>query len=129
MIEIVIADTVGTLTLTTLEVPLTEQTIENATDVQTLDYNVYTDFINTKRQWVHRWDSLTQTQYNSLRAFYNRQFTLYQYPTLTIDYYSVSDVPVRMYLNEKDIVDNCGTIENVEVRFRETALMPEVGSS
>lgn len=126
MIQVELSDGVGSLTLPALEVSLNEETLENATDVVTLDFNVYTDFINTKRLWSFKYDSLTEDEYNALRAYYDAQFTAFQYPLLSIDYYSISNVAVRMYLNTKQVWNNCGSIENVEVSFRETVQIPEV---
>lgn len=126
MISLELTDSVATLILPILEVPLTQDTIENATDVQTLDFNVYTDFINQKRQWTHTWAYMSLADYNALRAFYDRQFTTYEYPTLSISYYSISGVVVRMSINQKDIISNCGEIRNVTVTFRETAQLPVV---
>lgn len=120
MIEIRLTDDTGSTTFQTLEVPLKIQTIEGATDVQTLDYNVYTDFLAQKRVWSHTWAYMTETEYNKLKGYYDRQFTLFEYPQLSIDYFSVANVPVRMTLNPREVIDYCGTVQNVEVTFRET---------
>jgi hypothetical protein len=127
MISIQLTDDTTTLTLPLLEVPLSEQPIENATDVQTLDGNVYTDFIAQKRLWSHTWQTLSQSEYNALRAFYDRQFTSFKYPALTIDHYAVSSVPVRMTINTKEIISHGGEVANVQVSFRETAQLPGAG--
>lgn len=100
--------------------------IENAADVMTLDGSLYTDFVSQERQWTFNYASLTEAQYNALRAAYDDQFTSYQYPTLSIPYYSLTDKPVRMTINPKSIVDNCGTVQGVEINFRETSQLPEV---
>lgn len=126
MISLVLTDDSGSLTLPILEVPLTEKILENSTDVQTLDFNIYTDFINQKREWVHTWDNLTETQYEALRGYYDRQFTTFKYPTLSIDYYSIVNIPVRMTINKKDIYNNCGSIQKVSITLRETSQLPEV---
>lgn len=124
MITIQLTDDTTTLVLPMLEVPLSEETIENATDVQTLDFNVYTDFIAQKRLWSHTWAYLSQSDYNALRGFYDRQFTTFKYPRITISHYSISNVPVRMSLSNKQIVTHAGEVENVQVSFRETAQLP-----
>jgi hypothetical protein len=127
MITIQLTDDTTTLTLPLLEVPLSEQTIEDATDVQTLDFSVYTDFIAQKRLWSHTWETLSESEYNALRAFYDRQFTTFKYPKLSIAHYAVSGVPVRMTLNTKDIISHAGEVANVQVSFRETAQLPGAG--
>lgn len=121
MITMVLTDDSATLTLQLPEVPLSEVPIENATDVVTLSGDVFTDFISQKRRWEHTWAYMSNYNYVALRAFYDRQFTLFKYPLLTIDYYSIESVPVRMTINTKDIIDNCGTLQNVSVTFRETS--------
>ena len=120
MIELELTDATGTATLQMLEVPLTINTIEGATDVQTLDYNVYTDFLTQKRVWSHTWAYMDESDYNILKGYYDRQFTLFEYPELSIDYYNVANVPVRMTLNQQEVVNYCGRVQNVEVTFRET---------
>ena len=120
MIELELTDATGTATLQMLEVPLSIKTIEGATDVQTLDYNVYTDFLAQKRVWSHTWAYMDESDYNILKGYYDRQFTLFEYPELSIDYYNVANVPVRMTLNHQEVVNYCGRVQNVEVTFRET---------
>lgn len=120
MIELELTDATGASTLQMLEVPLTINTIEGATDVQTLDYNVYTDFLTQKRVWSHTWAYMDESDYNILKGYYDRQFTLFEYPELSIDYYNVANVPVRMTLNQQEVVNFCGRVQNVEVTFRET---------
>lgn len=124
MYEIVITDSTGSLTLPDLEVPLTITTLEGATDVQTLDYNIYTDFVTTKRTVAHTWLYLTETDYNNLKAFYDRQFTLFEYPSISISALSITDMVVRMNLNPQSIIDLCGTVQGVTVSFRETSQNP-----
>jgi hypothetical protein len=63
---------------------------------------------------------MKESEYNELKGYYDRQFTLFKYPQLSIDYLNVNNIPVRMTLNTQEIIDNCGTIQNIEVSFRET---------
>jgi hypothetical protein len=119
-------DDTGEYILPELEIPLEEETIENATDVQTLDYNIYTDFISQKRQWTHEWAYMSESEFNQLKAIYDRQFTTYKYPLMTIEYYDLYNIPVRLKINAKKVIDNCGTIQGVSVTFRETAQLPDI---
>lgn len=109
-----------------IELDFIDTPIENAVDVETLSGSMYTDFTSIQRAWTFNYDSLTETEYNDLRAKYDAQFTAYQYPTLSIPYYSVADKPVRMYINEKSIWKHCGDVKGVQIRFRETPQLPEV---
>lgn len=118
--QISLTDSTGTEAMPDTEVPLTIETLEGAVDVTTLSYNVYTDFIALKRVWSHKWAYMTEDEYNTIRGFYERQFTLFEYPELTIADEGITNVTVRMSLDPKRIIDNCGTVEGVTVSWRET---------
>jgi hypothetical protein len=120
MYEIIITDSTGSTTLPPLEVPLVITTIEGAVDVEVLDKSIYTDFIAQKRQVAHTWAYLSETLFNIMKGYYDRQFTTFQYPRITITALGISDMPVRMSLNPQNIIDQCGTVEAVTVSFRES---------
>ena len=101
---------------------------ENAADVVTLSGRMYTDFVSVEHSWTFNYESLTQAEYDSLRAIYDSQFTSYQYPTLSIPFYEIDEVPVRMYINEKNIWNNCGAVQGAQFIFRITEQLSE-GSS
>lgn len=110
-----------------LEQDFVESNIENAVDTVTLDNSIYTDFIdNTHNQWSLSFDSLTRTEYDAIRADYDAQFTDFQYPIISVPYYSVTNRPARMWINDKNIWNDCGAVKGVQVTFRETAQLPEV---
>jgi hypothetical protein len=87
-----------------------------------------TYFTYNKRQWAVEMAYMSEAEFNTLKGFYDRQWTLFQYPLLSIDHFSVVNIPVRMYLDTQNVIDNCGTIENVQVRFRESIQMPDWSS-
>lgn len=123
-----------TATLNSYQMPTIEQQflntpIENATDVVTLGGQLYVDFVSQESSWTFNYQSLTQSQYDTLRAIYDSQFTEYQFPELSIPFYGIENQPVRMYINEKDIWNNCGAVQNVQFTFRITEQMPDSGSS
>jgi len=120
MISITLTDDTETLELKALERPFVETPLESATDIETLGFNVFTDFIATKRSWSNTWKIMTNAEYQALVGFYNRQITSGKYPLLTMDFYSVSSVPVRMKIGAKNIRDHDGVVEDVNVSFRET---------
>jgi hypothetical protein len=121
MYEIVITDSTGSTTLPPLEVPLVITTIEGAVDVEALDKSIYTDFITQKRQVAHTWAYLSETLFNIMKGYYDRQFeSPYEYPRITITALGISDMPARMSLNPQSIIDQCGTVEAVTVSFRES---------
>lgn len=127
--EITITDSVDTLELPLLEVPLKESKIKGETEVITMDLNVYTDFFAQKKAWSHTWANLTEAEYDALEEFFDRQYELYEYPVISIPDLGVVDVVVKMDLSDRDIIDNCGTVENVTVTFRETIQMSQGSSS
>lgn len=129
MITVTIEDSVGSLTLKQLGVPLVIETIEGATDVVTLDNNMRTDFTNPKRQISIPYDSLTEEQFNDIKAFYDRQYTLFEYPLINISHYGITDMACRMYLSPRNVYNNCGSVENVTITFRESVQLPAIGSS
>lgn len=119
--EIKLVDDTTTWTSPPPQTPLTVQTLESAVDVVTLDLNLYTDLIATKKVWTVNWGTLTAAEFASLKAFYDRQFTLYKLPLLTITDLSVTNVVVRMTLNDQNITSADGLVDGVVATFRETA--------
>lgn len=113
-------------TMPPIELDFIHTPTENAVDVVTLDGSMYTDFVSQQYSWTFNYESLTQAEYDAMRAIYDSQFTSYEYPLLSIPYYSLTDQPVRMYINEKNIWNNCGAVQNVQFTFRETDQLPEV---
>ena len=109
-----------------IELDFIDTPIENATDVITIDGSIYTDFVNQLKEWTFNYSSMTKAQYDRLRAEYDKQFTLYEYPTLEIPFFSFSG-KTRMYISNAKIWNNCGDVEGIEVKFRE-AIAPEFTS-
>lgn len=131
MITATISNGVISMQLPIIQVPMTEEIIENATDVEPLDGNVYTSLNHNgiKRLWRFPYESMFKADYDPIKQIYLSQFSDYQYPTLSIPYYdTINDIPVRMYLNPKEVYNNCGDIQNLELSFRETNQLPS-GSS
>ena len=100
--------------------PLTERTLEATAEVVTLDMNVYVDLLSTKREWTINWGYMSATDYANLRGFYTRQFTALSFPDVTIPDLSIASVVVRATLNEQNITDASGLVENVTLILRET---------
>ncbi len=118
--EITLTDDSATWTSPPPQTPLSVQTLESAIDVVTLDLNMYTDLIATKRNWTVSWGTLTAIEFADLKAFYDRQFTLYKFPLLTIPDLSLSNIVVRMSINDQSITSADGLVDGVTVNLRET---------
>lgn len=118
-----LTDSTGQSTLPELEVPLTLLPIEGAVDVQTLSFDVYTDFVTQKRTWTQTYAYLTVDEFDLIKGYYDRQFTDYAYPQLSIEdslNHDVTNVVCRMTMTAENIIDNCETVSNVTISFRET---------
>lgn len=118
--KIFLTDSAGTHELPPLEVPLTRVKNEKKTVVEPLSGNVYEDYIATKRSWAHTWEFLTKEQYDLLDEIYERRKSEYVYPRLTIEGENVTELVVQYELGAKNIIDDCGTVADVTVSFRET---------
>ena len=118
--EITLIDDSETWTSPPPHTPLNVQTIESAIDVTTLDLNIYTDLIATKRMWTVNWGTMTAADFAQLKSFYDRQFTLYKFPTLTIPDLGVTDIMVRMTISDQSITNVDGLVDGVTITLRET---------
>lgn len=109
----------GGAELPALHTPFIQQPIENASDQVTLDGTLYTDFVSQRRAWQLHWEILSEDEYNLLKSLYDQQFADEAYHDLTIDYYGLADVPVRMTINERDIRNDGACMLNVNVTLTE----------
>lgn len=130
MITMTLTDDTTSIELEFLEVPLTEETVNNDVEVTTLDNNisVYIFPDSDKRIWSHTWAYVDEDFYNVLKGFRDRQRTLFKYPRVTISEQDITDIPVYMRMNPKNIIDNCGTVQDVSIILRESRQMPDLGS-
>lgn len=123
MIDIQLTDLQSSEILQVPEAPFTQTIVEGAVDVQKLNRNLSTYFTYNKRQWSHTWAYMSKADYDIMIGFYERMWTNRKYPLLTISALGINDVPVRMYTEPKNIIDNCETVQNVTVSWRETGQM------
>lgn len=130
MYEIKITDATGTVTLPPLEVPLTVGEVIKGSDIDTLSNDIYTDYFPVKRLFTHTWAWLSEDDFNILKGYYDRQMRVYyKYPTITIEELNVYDLVCKMSLSPRNIIDQCGTVQGVEVSFRESKQQPTGSSS
>lgn len=125
-IEIKLTDSTGQVTLPALDVPLTLNPIHKMTEVEVVSGNIYFDYVGTKRTWTATYAYLTEDEFNVLKGYLDRQLSTGTFPELSIDYYTVANVVVYMSLTPQNIIDNCGTVQDVTVSFRETIQMSTV---
>lgn len=127
MIRLTITDTNNTQTFRVLASPLTASPIIKETDVETVDGNISTYYSAMKRQFIVHLGYLTSSEYAALRAFQMRQYENKLYPVITISgdpNLDATNVTAKMILNDQNIVDNRGVVEDVIVTFRESKQMP-----
>lgn len=84
----------------------------------TLDGTLYTDFINNRRSWVVGWDKLKATEYETIRALFNAQYTTEAIPVVQLVEYAIS-APMKMNISDRNIRFNGEIIEGVTVTFKE----------
>ena len=119
-LTLTLTDTQDTVTYTMLEVPFTTEDVEGKSEITTLSGDVYVDYLYNKRRWTHRWATLSEAEYNKLRGFYERQFTTYKFPLLSVPEYGVENVPVVMNFSARKTINQCLRVEDVEITLRET---------
>lgn len=124
MIELTLTDATTSATIVLPTPPLTQQ--DNNLDVKkrTLDnsLHVYIAPNADKRTWLQTWSYLRISEYSLIRGFRDRQRTTFEFPTLSITGLAtgdIEDVPVFITMEEKNIIDNCETVQDVSVVFEE----------
>lgn len=124
MIELTLSDSTETSTIALPHPPLTQQDSNLDVKKRTLDntLHVYIAPNADKRIWIQVWEYLKIAEYTLIRGFRDRQRTLNTFPQLSITGLSTGDIvniPVFITMEEKNIIDNCETVENVSVTFEE----------
>lgn len=122
-ITLTITDTTMTQTYDLLYVPVVSSPIITETEVQTVDGNIRTYYSSTKQSFTVQLGNMTQGEYSVLKGFVARQYQNITYPTITITGASnlnVSYMTAKMSLNDQQVIDNCGTVEGVQLTFRES---------
>lgn len=129
-ITLTISDTTNSMTFdggqAEILSPLVSNPIIRETDVETIDANISTYYSATKRQYTIQLGEMDKDGYAELVAFRDRQYTNRKYPLITItgdDNINVSSLPMKLTVNAQNVIDNCGTVENVTVTLRESKQM------
>lgn len=120
MITFTLTDSTDSQTYTFYDAPFEDSEEGGEEMITTLDGNVYVDFIYTKRTWTREFAFMKQADYLTLKGFIDRQRTTYQFPTLTIPEFNVTNVPVYVQISERKTTNACGDVEDVKLTMRET---------
>lgn len=122
-IELTITDTSVTQTYPLLMSPVVSSPIITETDVQTRDGNISTYYNSTKQNFTVSLGEMSQDEYSVLKGFITRQYQNLKYPAITITgaiNLDVSNMVAKMTLNAQNVVNNCGTVDGVQLTFRES---------
>lgn len=112
----------GTMYLDTLRLPdygeLKEVTQPNVAKNITLDGSLYVDFYNNRRSWQISWKYLKPSEYDAIRAKYDKQFTNQTMLQFAVDPLGLF-VPVFISINDKNIKWNGQLIEGFSITLEE----------
>lgn len=112
----------GTMYLDGLQLPnygtLREITQPNVAKNITLDGSLYVDFYNNRRSWELSWKLLKASEYDSIRAKYDLQFSSQTMLQFVVDPLGLF-VPVYITINEKNIKWNGQLIEGFSITLEE----------
>lgn len=124
IVKLILSDSTTTQTIVLPSPPLVQE--DNNLDVKkrTLDnsLHVYIAPNADKRTWLQQWTFLKLAEYQAIRGFRDRQRTLFVFPKLSITGLPSGDilnVPVFISMEDKNIIDNCETLQDVIVTFEE----------
>lgn len=127
MIQLTIQDSQDSMRFgATLLTPITLTPIINETDIETLDGNISTYYSSTKRQYSFKLYPMDSANYVALKGFIERQYSNLRYPSITVDgaeNLNVDNMTAKMTLNEQQVVNQCGLVDNITVTFRESRQM------
>lgn len=122
-ITITITDSTVTHTYEVWAIPLVSSPDHIGQTVETVDGNVSDYYKARKQKLTLSLGYMTEGEYSVLKGFVDRQWENRRYPTITISgaaNLSVTNMVARMELNSQNVIDNCGTVEGVQVSFRES---------
>lgn len=122
-ITVTITDQTVTRTYDVWAIPLISNPDHIGQMVETVDGNV-SDYYKARKQKITlSLGYMTAGEYSVLKGFIDRQWENRRYPTITITgaaNLQITDMVARMELNSQNVIDNCGTVEGVQVSFRES---------
>lgn len=98
---------------------MNESIVPIESDNITLDGTLYNDFGSVRRMWTINWKTLCKADYDDLRGIWDDQYTNKAYPNLTISFYSVSNVDVKMSINERDIYWDGEQMRDITITLKE----------
>lgn len=127
MYEITITDDTTSYTMPPLEVSFNVDPISMSTDVTTLSNDIYTDKFPIKRVFADTYSTLTESEYDILYGFWERQMTgTFKYPRISIPAFDVVDLVCKFDLSGRKVIDLCGNVSSVSFSLRESKQNPSL---
>lgn len=120
MISLILEDSVHISKYDNFNVPIKENRKDSYHQVTTKDGNITTYFDTLRREWTINWEWLTADEYEELQGFYIRQFSSYRYPLITIKELGITKLPCFLTIDERNIIDENGTVKDVTITLRES---------
>lgn len=84
----------------------------------TLDGTLYTDFINNRRSWVVGWEKLKASDYDTIRALYDAQYSTETIPVVEIPEYGIT-APMKIVISDRSIRLKGEIIEGFSITLKE----------
>lgn len=123
-----ITATINSVDLPAIEVPLKKLRLDMLNPNVTLSNDVFAYVTeNRRRLWEFPYSYMDEATYEAIEAVYDAQVETGVFPTISIPYYGVEDVTVFMQLSGMNVIDDCGTVQDIQLSFRET--LADSGSS
>lgn len=122
-IKLTITDQSITRTYDVFAVPIVSSPAHIGQTVVTVDGNVSDYFKARKQNLTFSLGYMTADEYSVLKGFVERQWETRRYPSITVEgaiNLAITNMTARMEINAQNVVDDCGTVEGVQVSFRES---------
>lgn len=82
--RLTIQDSQDTMQFDLLDAPINIEDVEGAVDNTVLSGDIFTDFLFLKKRWEQKWAIMCKDEYERLRGFYTRQWSLATVPSVKV---------------------------------------------
>lgn len=82
--RLTIADSQDSMQFDLLDAPIKIEDVEGAVDNTVLTGDIFTDYLFLKKRWEQKWAIMCKDEYERLRGFYTRQWSLATVPSVKV---------------------------------------------
>jgi len=82
--RLTIQDSQDSMQFDLLDAPINIEDVEGAVDNTVLSGDIFTDFLYLKKRWEQKWAIMCKDEYERLRGFYTRQWSLATVPSVKV---------------------------------------------